>query len=102
MLKLTQAMHEKNIPFSFLVDDMPNHKTTVQLKVENFALFINPILGAFHQQMSYIYAIYKSFKGSGMADTLVAAGVVMEESVVQALKGKHGACTASCPKSKNG
>ncbi|KAK5851403.1 hypothetical protein PBY51_002200 [Eleginops maclovinus] len=50
---------------------------------------IIPILGAFHQQMSYIFAIYKRFKGSGMADTLVTAGVVVEGSVDQALRGKH-------------
>ena len=41
------------------------------------------ILGAFHQQMSCIYAIY------GMTDTLVTAGVVVEGSVGQALRGKH-------------
>ncbi|KAJ4940726.1 hypothetical protein JOQ06_027021, partial [Pogonophryne albipinna] len=33
-------------------------------------------------QISYIYAIYKRFKGSGMADTLVTAGVIMEGEVL--------------------
>lgn len=63
----------------------------MQLKAENSKLIKNiiPILGAFHQQMSYIYAIYKRFKGSGMAETLVAAGVVVEGSVDQAVRGKH-------------
>ncbi len=91
MMKLVEAMHDKHIPFSFLVGDMPTYKTIVQLKAENPELFnnITPILGAFHQQMSYIYAIYKRFKGSGMADTLVTAGVVVEGSVDQALRGKH-------------
>ena len=70
---------------------MPTYKTIVQIKAENPEHFKNiiPILGAFHQQMSYIYAIYKRFKGSGIADTLVAAGVVVEGSVDQALRGKH-------------
>ncbi|KAI4827014.1 hypothetical protein KUCAC02_030442, partial [Chaenocephalus aceratus] len=72
MVKLVEAMHKKNIPFSFLVGDLPTYKTTVQLKAENSEMYkdLIPILGAFHQQMSYIYAIYKRFKRSGMADTL--------------------------------
>lgn len=87
MVKLVTAMHKKNIPFSFLVGDLPTYKTIVQLKAENAQMFkdIIPILCAFHQQMSYIYAIYKRFKGSGMADTLVTAGVLVEGSVDQAL-----------------
>ena len=91
MQKLVVAMHRKNISFCFLVGDLPTYKTIVQLKSENPQMFENiiPIIGAFHQQMSYIYAIYKRFKGSGMADTLVAAGVVVEGSVDQALRGKH-------------
>ena len=91
MVKLVEAMIMKSIPFSFLVGDMPTYKTVVHLKAENPGLFkdIIPILGAFHQQMSYIYALYKRFKGSGMADTLVTAGVVVEGSVDQALRGKH-------------
>ena len=91
MVKQLEAMRKKNIPFSFLVGDMPTYKTIVKLKAENLEMFqdIIPILGAFHQQMSYIYAIYKRFKGSGMADTLVTAGVVVEGSVDQALRGKH-------------
>ena len=91
MIKLLAAMQEKSIPFSFLVGDMPTYKTIVQLKAENPELFkkIIPILGAFHQQMSYIYAIYKRFKGSGISEVLVATGVVAEGSVDQALRGKH-------------
>ena len=91
MVKLVKAMCEKNIPFSFLVGDMPTYKMIVQLKAENSELFrdIIPILDAFHQQMSYINAIYKRFKGSGMAATLVAAEVIVEGSVDQALRRKH-------------
>jgi len=36
-----------------------------------------------------IYAIYKRYKGSGIADILVAAGVIAEGSVDQAFRGKH-------------
>ena len=91
MVKLVDTMQEKSMPFSFVVGDMPTYNIIVQLKEENPRLFIDivPIIGAFHQQMSYIYAIYKRFKGSGMADALVAAGVVVEGSVDQALRGKH-------------
>lgn len=73
------------------IGDMPTYKTIVKLKAENPQVFkdIVPIRGAFHQQMSYIYAIYKRFKGSGLADCLVTAGVVVEGSVDQALRGKH-------------
>lgn len=91
MTKLVETMRKKKIPFFFLVGDLPTYKTIVQLKAENLELFknITPIIGAFHQQMSYMHAIYKRFKGSGMADTLVSAGVVMDGSVDQALQGKH-------------
>ena len=86
MEKLVETMHKKNIPFSFLVGNLPTYKIIVQLKAENPEKFkyIISILGAF-LQMSYIYAIYKRFKGSGMADTLVSAGIVMAGSVDQAL-----------------
>ena len=61
MLKLVEAMRQKDIPLSFLVGDMPTYKLVTQLKAKNPHQFkdIVPILGAFHQQMSYIYAIYK-------------------------------------------
>ena len=91
MTKLNATMDEKNMPFSFLVGDLPTYKLIVELKAENPDKFKNivPILGAFHQQMSYIYAIYKRFLGSGISDILVAAGVIVEGSVDQALRGKH-------------
>ena len=57
---------------------MPTYKLILQLKSESPDRFhsIILILGAFNQQMSYMYTIYKRFKGSGMADTLVVAGVI--------------------------
>ncbi|KAL8563361.1 hypothetical protein ACOMHN_008200 [Nucella lapillus] len=98
MAKLVQAMREENIPFTFLVGDLPTYKTIVQIKAENPELFedITPIVGAFHQQMSYIHAIYKRFNGSGMSDTLVTAGVIVDGSVDQALRGKHYRCGVRC------
>ena len=91
MLKLIEAMRQRNIPFSFLVGNLPTYKTSLQLKAENLERFIDiiPILGAFHQQMSFIYALYKRFKGSGLDDIPVTAGVVVQGSVDQALRGKH-------------
>ena len=49
----------------------------------------NKFIGTFNVQMSYIYAIYKRFKGSGISDLLVAAGVIADGSVDHALRGKH-------------
>ena len=84
-------MKEKNIPFFFLVGDLPTYKEILSLKSENPELFkdIIPTIGTFHQQMSYIYAIYKRFQGSGIEDILVLAGVLAGGSVEKALKGKH-------------
>ena len=91
MIKLLNTMKEKGMPFSFLVGDLPTYKLILELKTENKEKFqdIIPIIGAFHQQMSYIYAIYKRFLGSGLSDLLVSAGVIVEGSVDQALRGKH-------------
>ena len=68
MLKLTSAMEQKQIPLSFLVGDMTTYKLILQLKSESpdRGQSIILILGAFHLQMSYMYAIYKIFKGLGM------------------------------------
>ena len=50
---------------------------------------IIPILGEFHEHMSYMYAVYKRFEGSGIADVLVSAGVLAGGSADKALKGKQ-------------
>ena len=73
------------MPFVFMVGDLPTYKLIVQLKAENLVLFekIIPILGPFHQQMSYMHSIYKHFKGSGMADTLVDAGVIVGGQLIR-------------------
>ena len=38
---------------------------------------------------SFMSAMYKRFQGSGLSDLLVAARVVAEGSMEQALRGKH-------------
>ena len=61
MRNLVNAIRAKNMPFAFLTGDMPTYKLIVKLKAENPVLFekIIPILGAFHQQMSYMHSLYK-------------------------------------------
>ena len=63
MAKLVQTMGEKNMPFAFLVGDLPTYKLIVELKSENPNKYLDivPTIGAFHRQMSFIYAIYKRF-----------------------------------------
>ena len=91
MEKLTKTMVEKFMPYAFLVGDLPTYKLIVEIKAENPTKYSNivPVIGAFHQQMSFIHAIYKRFLGSGISDLLVSAGVIVEGSVDQALKGGH-------------
>ena len=36
------------------------------------------IIGTFHQQMSYIYALHKRFKCSGLNNILATAGIVVQ------------------------
>ena len=85
MFKLAKSIQEKNMPFAVITGDHPVYVLILELKSENSAFF-NKIL---HIQMSFINAIYKRFKGSGIADILIAAGVIANGSVDQALKGRH-------------
>ena len=75
-------MKEKGMPFSFLIGDLPTYKLILELQTENPDKFMNivPIIGAFHQQTSYIYVIYKLFLVSGISDLLVSASMIMEAS----------------------
>ena len=61
------------------------------LKAENSVKYHNivPLLGPFHTQCSMMSAIYKRYKGSELEDVLVAAGVIADGSVDNALKEKH-------------
>jgi len=91
MYKLTKSINDKNMPFGTIVGDHPVYVLRLALKCENAVHFnrIVPFMGPFHIQMLFIYAIYKRFKGSGISDVLVAAGVIVEGSVDQELCGKH-------------
>ena len=62
-------------------------KLLLELKCENPDKYekLIPFMGPFHIQMSFIYTIYKRFKGSGIADVFVAAGDIAEGSVDKAL-----------------
>ena len=50
------------------------------------------IIGTFHQQMSFMYALYKRFKCSCLNDILVTAGIVLQGSVEQVLRDRHYWC----------
>lgn len=91
MSNLAKSVNEKEMPFAIIVGDHPVYVLLLELKSENPDPFskLLPFMGPFHIQMSFIYAMYKRFKGSGLSDVLVAAGVIAEGSVDQALRGKH-------------
>ena len=59
MVKNVEGMMQKNIPFMFLVGDLPTYVHIVELKFENSVQLkdIVPVLGPFHQQLSFIYCI---------------------------------------------
>ena len=88
MNKLLDIIKVKVMPFSFLVGDLPTYKLILELQTENLDKFLNiaPIIGAFHQQMSYIYMIYKRFLSSCISDLLFSADVTVEGSVDQVLR----------------
>lgn len=64
---------------------------------DNFELIV-PFLCLFHAQMSFISAIDKHLIGSGLAKLLVAADMIAEGYVVQALNGKHYKRSIRCLK----
>ncbi len=88
MLKVKGAMERKRMPFAVVVGDQPVYTLLVEIKSEHPQEYKNiiPFLGPFHTQGCMIYAIYKRYKGSGIAEVLVAAGVIAEVSVDQALR----------------
>ena len=91
MMKIKKAIQRKSMPFAVVVGDQPVYTLLVEIKNEHPQEYekVIPFLGPFHTQSCMIYAIYKRYKGSGIADVLVAAGVIAEGSVDQALRGKH-------------
>ena len=58
-------------------------KDNLSLKSESPELFKDtiPVIRTFHQQMFYIYAVYKRLQGSGMEVVLVLSGVLAGGSV---------------------
>ena len=91
MCRMVAAAEMKSMPFIQVVGDQPVYALIVQLKYENPDAFhvILPFLGPFHIHGSFIYAMYKRFRGCGLSDILVAADVIAEGSVDQAMRGKH-------------
>lgn len=91
MCRMVTAAECKSMPFIQLVGDQPVYALIVQLKNENPEKFqlILPFLGPFHAHISFISAINKRFHGSGLSEILVAADIISEGSVDQALRGKH-------------
>ncbi|MES9882370.1 MAG: hypothetical protein ABW185_15975 [Sedimenticola sp.] len=91
MLKVKAAIARKRMPFAVVVGDQPVYTLLLEIKSEHPQEYehIIPFLGPFHTQCCMIYAIYKRHKGSEIAEVLVAAGVIAEGSVDQALRGKH-------------
>ena len=91
MVKVNSAIERKNMPFAVVVGDQPVYSLLVEIKSEHSHKFgkIIPFLGPFHIQCSMIYTIYKRHKGCELSEVLVAAGIIAEGSVDQALRGKH-------------
>ena len=91
MVKNVEGTRQKNIPFLFMVGDLPTYVHVVELQSENSIRFENivPVLGPLHQQLSFIYCIYERFCGSGIADAFVLAGVIAGGSVNHAVAGKQ-------------
>ena len=71
--------------------DQPVYALMVQLKNENRDKFqlILPVLGPFHTDISFISVINKRFQVAGLSEIVVAADIISEGSVDQALLGKH-------------
>lgn len=86
MIKINQAILRKHMPFAVVVRDQPVYTLLVEIKHEHPQEYekIFPFLGPFHTQGCMIHAIYKHYKGSGIAEVLIAAGIVAEGSVDQA------------------
>jgi hypothetical protein len=91
MEKAVAAATLKKMPFIQFVGDQPVYALVEEIKAENpdkFTLIL-PVLGAFHTQAAFMNAIFKRFNGSGIKELLVSAGLIVDGSIEQALKGKH-------------
>ena len=85
-------MRSRNMPFSFLVGDLPVFNLLVEIKAESpNAKFdkLNPFLSPWHCQCVMMATIFKRYKGSELEEILVQAGVIGPGSVEPALAGNH-------------
>ena len=91
MQKQMNIIKEKQMPFAFLVGDLPVYILIMELKCEHPDKYksIIPFLGPFHTQCVMMAAMFKRYEGSELEEVLVQAGIVAAGSVNQALKGKH-------------
>ena len=91
MQRRKQAAEEKSMPFIQLIGDQPVYALIVEVKNENQGDFENilPVLGDFHTEGAFMATMYRRFKGSGLEDLAVAAGIVEAGLTDPALKGKH-------------
>ena len=79
------------MPFIQLIGDQPVYALIVEMKNKNQGDFENIllVLGVFHTQGAFMATMYRWFKGSGLEDPAVAAGIVEAGFADQALTGKH-------------
>lgn len=86
-----KIMTSRNMPFSFLVGDLPVFNLECEIKAENQEKFNNldPFLSPWHGQCVMMATIYTRYKGTEFEEILIQAGVVAPGSVDAALRGKH-------------
>ena len=70
-----KRMKEKAITYLLLVGHLQAYVHLVKIKAENIDAIIILISGAFHQQCSFIYAIYERIRESGISEVPVSVGV---------------------------
>lgn len=87
LVKVNAAIERKRMPFAIVVGDQSVYTLLVEIKSEHPQKFSAnyTISGSF----SHSVLNYKRYRGSGIAEVLVAAGIVAEGSVDQALRRKH-------------
>ena len=91
MQRCKQAAEERSMQFIQVIGDQPVYALIAEVKNENQGDFENilPVLVGFHTQGAFMNTVYRRFKGSGLEDLAVAAGIVEAGFADQALKGKH-------------
>ena len=87
-LDISRSVAICNIPSLGIMSDILSLLSLHDPRTQQFSKFL-PFMAVFHTQMSFIYTIYKRFKGSGISEVLVATGVISDASVDQVLHGKH-------------